>query len=75
LNGKDQLGFVHESIYTESTKDKNQLTLLLLHKTGGDENNLIPIARILGIINVLLLSPRGNVLVMECLFPDGSRIF
>ena len=36
------------------------MTLLILHGTGGDENDLIPIAR--GPVEALILSPRGKVL-------------
>jgi phospholipase/carboxylesterase len=43
-------------------KDNNQLTLLLLDGSGGDENDLVPIARMLGITNASLLSPRSKVL-------------
>jgi phospholipase/carboxylesterase len=62
LNEKNQLGFVHKFIPSEDSKDKNSLTLLLLHGTGGDETDLIPIARMLEITNASILSPRGNVI-------------
>lgn len=42
--------------------DQNSLTLLLLHGTGGDETDLIPIARMLDITNASILSPRGKVI-------------
>jgi len=63
LNEKNQLGFIHNIIPSEeSSKDHDSLTLLLLHGTGGDENDLIPIARRLEITNASILSPRGKVL-------------
>ena len=36
-------------------------TLLVLHGTGGDENDLIPLARLIS-PRAALLSPRGQVL-------------
>jgi phospholipase/carboxylesterase len=62
LNEKNQLGFVHKFIPSEGSKDKNSLTLLLLHGTGGDETDLIPLARMLEITNASILSPRGKVI-------------
>ena len=62
LNNKNQLGFIHKFIPPESRKNNNSLTLLLLHGTGGEENDLIPIARMLEITNASILSPRGKVL-------------
>jgi len=62
LNEKNQLGFVHKFIPSEGSKDKNSLTLLLLHGTGGDETDLIPMARMLEITNASILSPRGKVI-------------
>ena len=62
MNEKNQLGFVHKFIPSESSKDQNSVTLLLLHGTGGDETDLIPIARMLEITNASILSPRGKVI-------------
>jgi phospholipase/carboxylesterase len=62
LNEKNQLGFVHKFIPSEGSKDQNSVTLLLLHGTGGDETDLIPIARMLDITNASILSPRGKVI-------------
>ena len=62
MNEKHQLGFVHKFIPSEGRKDQNSLTLLLLHGTGGDETDLIPIARMLEITNASILSPRGKVI-------------
>ena len=63
MNKKNQLGFIHKFIPSEeSDKDHDSLTLLLLHGTGGEENDLIPIAKMLEITNASILSPRGKVL-------------
>lgn len=62
MNEKNQLGFVHKFIPSEGSKDQNSLTLLLLHGTGGDETDLIPIARMLEITKASILSPRGKVI-------------
>ena len=62
MNEKNQLGFVHKFIPSEGSKDQNSLTLLLLHGTGGDETDLIPLARMLEITNASILSPRGKVI-------------
>ena len=43
-----------------ASENKNATTLLLLHGTGGDENDLIPIARDFG-TDFNILSVRGNV--------------
>lgn len=63
MNKKNQLGFIHKFIPSEEiSKDHDSLTLLLLHGTGGEENDLIPIAKMLEITNASILSPRGRVL-------------
>jgi predicted esterase len=62
LTEKNQLEFVHKFIPSDSSKDNNSLTLLLLHGTGGNENDLIPMARMLKIANASILSARGQVL-------------
>ncbi|MCA1688551.1 MAG: alpha/beta hydrolase [Actinobacteria bacterium] len=54
MNGRD-LGFVHRFYPVESGT-----TLLLLHGTGGDENDLVPLGRELA-PNAAILSPRGKV--------------
>ena len=63
MNKKNQLGFIHKFIPSEdSSKYHDSLTLLLLHGTGGEENDLIPIVKMLEITNASILSPRGRVL-------------
>ncbi|HEY7406796.1 MAG TPA: VOC family protein [Gemmatimonadaceae bacterium] len=58
----DALGFVHRYVPPESGSElAGGTTLLLLHGTGGDENDLIPLGRSL-LPGAGLLSPRGKVL-------------
>src|SRR6187549_3109598 len=52
------LSFVHRY---EPAADANRPPLLLLHGTGGDENDLIDLGRTLA-PGAALLSPRGKVL-------------
>lgn len=52
------LGFIHEFIPATAGSER---VLLLLHGTGGDESDLIPLGRDLD-PTAGLLSPRGNVL-------------
>jgi predicted esterase len=56
MNPSEGLDFVHAFLPGRSTR-----TLLLLHGTGGDENDLIPLGRELD-PGANLLSPRGKVL-------------
>ncbi|MGI8958062.1 MAG: alpha/beta hydrolase [Chthoniobacterales bacterium] len=51
----EDLGFVHQFVPGSSGR-----TLLLLHGTGGDENDLVPLGRELD-PEAALLSPRGPV--------------
>ncbi len=52
--------FTHHYI-PPTQKEQHGLTLLLLHGTGGNENDLLDLGRMLA-PNAGLLSPRGNVL-------------
>lgn len=53
----DDLGFIHRFVPGEESGD----TLLVLHGTGGDENDLIGIGQAIA-PGAAILSPRGNVL-------------
>src|ERR671921_944564 len=53
-----EAGFVHRF---EPAKEPGAPTLILLHGTGGDENDLLPLGRMLD-ERAALLSPRGKVL-------------
>ncbi|MDQ3784957.1 MAG: alpha/beta hydrolase [Actinomycetota bacterium] len=57
MSSIDDLGFVHRFDRTEGA----DVTLLVLHGTGGNEDDLISLARSLA-PNAHLLSPRGKVL-------------
>jgi predicted esterase/catechol 2,3-dioxygenase-like lactoylglutathione lyase family enzyme len=58
----DALGFVHRYIPpTAEAERAGSTTLLLLHGTGGDENDLLPLGRAL-LPGAGMLSPRGKVL-------------
>ena len=54
----EEAGFVHRF---DPAKEPGAPTLLLLHGTGGDENDLLPLGRMLD-ERAALLSPRGKVL-------------
>lgn len=54
--------FVHQYVSaSEQSGKKGAITLLLLHGTGGNENDLIPLGRKLA-PDAPLLSPRGKIL-------------
>jgi len=58
----DALGFIHRYLPPAAGAElASSTTLLLLHGTGGDEEDLIPLGRAL-VPGAGLLSPRGNVL-------------
>jgi predicted esterase/catechol 2,3-dioxygenase-like lactoylglutathione lyase family enzyme len=58
----EALGFVHRYIPPESGSElAGGTTLLLLHGTGGDEDDLLPLGRSL-LPGAGMLSPRGKVL-------------
>ena len=60
--GGDALGFVHRFVPpTAEAERAGGTTLLLLHGTGGDEEDLLPLGRALA-PGAALLSPRGRVL-------------
>ena len=52
------LGFIHQF---QPGREPNALVLLLLHGTGGNENDLLPLGRDL-VPGAAILSPRGKVL-------------
>ena len=54
----DDLGLIHRFV---PGRDQTRVPLLLLHGTGGDENDLIPLGQRLS-PGAALLSPRGKVL-------------
>ncbi|HJR49371.1 MAG TPA: alpha/beta hydrolase [Nitrososphaeraceae archaeon] len=58
-NTKSDLGFIHQFIPAADRQD--QTTLLLLHGTGGNEQDLVPLAQDLN-PRAAILSPRGKVL-------------
>ena len=58
-SSSSELGFIYQFI-PASTRP-NQVTLLLLHRTGGNEEDLIPLGREL-YPRAAILSPRGKVL-------------
>jgi phospholipase/carboxylesterase len=57
----NDLDFVHRFISDKSKAQKSSLTLLLLHGTGGTEDDLIPLGNELA-TNASILSVRGKVL-------------
>jgi predicted esterase len=60
MDKKIQLGFIHRFIPSNKNGARTT-TLLLLHGTGGTEEDLIPMGREIA-PNAAILSPRGKVL-------------
>jgi phospholipase/carboxylesterase len=58
---ESELAFVHRFVPAPDTAQPPVPTLLLLHGTGGDEDDLVPLGRALA-PGWALLSPRGQVL-------------
>lgn len=56
----ETLGFVHRFVPAAAGGNASAPTLLLLHGTGGDEDDLIPLGRML-LPGAALVSPRGKV--------------
>ena len=65
-NNTQQLDFTHRFIPSRAGNDKAEVTFLLLHGTGGNEDDLLQLGREL-YPNAALLSPRGKIL-------EGGRI-
>ena len=62
MTGESGLGFVHRYLPAAAgAREAGGITLLLLHGTGGDESDLLPLGRAL-LPGAALLSPRGRVL-------------
>ena len=61
MSGENALGFIHRFLPGDGAPPLAGSTLLLLHGTGGDEGDLLPLARAL-LPGAALLSPRGRVL-------------
>jgi phospholipase/carboxylesterase len=66
LNEKNQLGFIHKFISSNvkverKGRSNDEPTFLLLHGTGGNEEDLIPVAREIS-FEAAILSLRGKIL-------------
>lgn len=66
MNNKTQLGFIHHFIPSNKNQERPKgktppATLLLLHGTGGNEEDMIPLGQQID-SEAAILSPRGKVL-------------
>lgn len=61
MSDDTNLNFIHRFIPSSSSPGKEYPTLLLLHGTGGNEDDLIQIGKMIS-PHASLLSPRGKVL-------------
>ena len=62
MDKPNQLGFIHQFIPSNTNEENSSIIFLLLHGTGGDENDLIPVVKMLDIANASILTVRGKVL-------------
>lgn len=61
MREREDLGFVHRHVPAPSgVSAHGGTTLLMLHGTGGDEDNLVPLGKML-LPGAAILSPRGKV--------------
>lgn len=60
MSEREDLGFVHRFVPAAGASAHGGTTLLTLHGTGGDENDLLRLGRAL-LPGAALLSPRGKV--------------
>lgn len=58
MRNSTELGFIHNFV---EAKEGTDIVLLLLHGTGGTENDLIPLGRDIN-KSAAILSPRGKIL-------------
>jgi phospholipase/carboxylesterase len=66
MNNETQLGFIHRFIPSNKNQAEakgkiRSTTILLLHGTGGNEEDMIPLAQQIA-PEAAILSPRGKVL-------------
>ena len=56
MDNPNQLGLVHRFIPSNDNEENSLIIFLLLHGTEGDENDLIPIVKMLDIANASILT-------------------